>query len=95
MAIFFHPMFNLKHFIETSRDNTIHLIWRSRDRIGLSRPCLSIGKDADIEPVDGRLNEHLGILEDLLLARVAAKTGIKHVLLLDVLLALLALSLLI
>ena len=49
--------------------------------IRLARPCLTIGKDANIVPVNRTLNQTLCLIEDLFLRAVRAKNRIELVVL--------------
>ena len=73
-----HAPDDFKHFIDSPGGDARHLS-RALHCMRLTRACLPIGKDADVEAVDGTLDQTLGLIEDLLLGRVGAEDRIENV----------------
>lgn len=73
----FQPLPNAEHLHETSRHNT-HVVVRSTHSIGLSRASLTICKYADVEAINSTLDQHFGVLEYFLLARLSTKAGVVN-----------------
>jgi hypothetical protein len=78
MAIFLHFLLDLKHFIETSRHDTVHFVSWACHSISLTRTSLPICKYTYINTINCTLYKHFCVFEYLFLACFGAEASIKH-----------------
>ena len=81
-AVLLQPLLDSEHFEEAARHDTTLLVRVTTGHgVRLTRASLAIRKDAHIEAVDGRLDEHASVIKDLVLRGLRAEARIKHKLL--------------
>lgn len=76
MVISLHPDFALEQTLKRPHHNTWLSLWATHC-ISLTRACLPIGENADIEAIKCALNSHFRVLIDVFLSTLSSKAGIE------------------